>query len=160
MLAWVYAAVVGICLLTFRSWKATLCIVTPLGLVSVLMYGLMSFLNIGLKISTLPVAVLGVGIGIDYGIYFLSRLKKFLDEGLIFREAYFKTIRVTGDAVLVTGLTLAAGVSTWVFSALKFQADMGILLTFLFLANMLGALLLLPVLALSMYSVPGPKQTP
>ena len=160
MLVWVYAAVVGLCLLTFGSWKATLCIVTPLGLVSVLMYGLMSFLNIGLKISTLPVVVLGVGIGVDYGIYILSRLKKFLDEGLNLQEAYFKTIRVTGDAVLVTGLTLAAGVSTWVFSALKFQADMGMLLTFLFLANMLGALLLLPSLALSMYSVLGPKQVP
>lgn len=149
MLAWIYAAVAGLCLLTFRSWKATLCIVTPLGLVSVLTYGLMSVLDIGLKISTLPVAALGVGIGVDYGIYILSRLKKLLDEGMPLREAYSQTIRVTGDAVMVTGLTLAAGVSTWIFSSLKFQADMGLLLTFLFLANMLGALLLLPALALS-----------
>lgn len=160
MLVWVYAAVIGLCLLMFRSWKATLCIVTPLGVVSVLMYGLMSVLDIGLKISTLPVAVLGVSIGVDYGIYILSRLQRFLDKGLNLQEAYFNTIRVTGDAVLVTGMTLAAGVSTWIFSSLKFQGDMGLLLTFLFLANMLGALLLLPALVRSTLSFPGSKQLP
>ncbi|MDA2910835.1 MMPL family transporter [Nitrospiraceae bacterium AH_259_D15_M11_P09] len=158
MLLWIYAAVVGLCLLTFRSWRATLCIVAPLGLVSVLAFGLMSLLEIGLKVSTLPVAALGVGIGVDYGIYIFSRFKRLLDEGVSLHEAYLQTLRVTGNAVLVTGLTLAAGVSTWVFSALKFQADMGLLLTFMFLANMLGALLLLPSLAFVVYSVLGPKR--
>ena len=130
----------------------------PLGVVSVLAYAVMSLLDIGLKVSTLPVVALGVGIGVDYGIYIFSRLNSLLKEGIVLQEAYFQTMRVTGSAVLLTGLMLAAGVSTWIFSTLKFQADMGLLLAFMFLANMLAALLLLPSLAYVVYSVLGPKR--
>ena len=158
MLLWIYAAIVTLCLITFRSWRATLCIVMPLGVVSVLAYAVMSLLDIGLKVSTLPVVALGVGIGVDYVIYIFSRLNRLLKEGLDLQEAYFQTMRVTGSAVLLTGLMLAAGVSTWIFSTLKFQADMGLLLAFMFLANMLAALLLLPSLAYVVYSVLGPKR--
>ena len=147
MLAWIYSAVVGLCMLTFRSWKAAFCIIVPLGLVSVLAFGLMSLLDIGLKVSTLPIVALGVGIGIDYGIYILSRITRYLEDGMDLYEAYLRTLQVTGNAVLVTGLTLSAAVSTWAFSVLKLQADMGLLLTFLFFVNMLGALVLLPALA-------------
>ena len=147
VLLWVYGSVVALCLLTFRSWRVTLCIVVPLSIVSVLCYALMSLLGIGLKVSTLPVAALGVGIGVDYGIYIFSRMRHAMAEGSDLREAYFQTLQGTGSAVLVTGLTLSIGVSTWVFSALKFQADMGLLLSFMFLSNMLGALFLLPSLA-------------
>jgi predicted RND superfamily exporter protein len=147
MLIYIFTAVFVLCLVTFRSWRPAVCIVLPLGLVSVLCYALMSLLEIGLKTSTLPVAALGVGIGVDYGIYIFSRLKRGLENGLPLEEAYLRTLRVTGNAVLVTGLTLAIGVCTWIFSALQFQADMGILLTFMFLANMLGAIFLLPGLA-------------
>ncbi len=62
-------------------------------------------------------------------------------------QSYHETLKVTGSGVLVTGITLAIGTATWIFSPLKFQADMGILLTFMFLVNMLGAILLLPALA-------------
>ncbi len=147
ILLWVYAAVVFLCLITFRSVRVTLCIIIPLSIVSVLCYALMALLGIGLKVNTLPVAALGVGVGVDYGIYIFSRAVTAMGEGASLQEAYLETLRTTGAAVLVTGLTLAIGVSTWVFSALKFQADMGLLLSFMFLANMLGALLLLPSLA-------------
>jgi predicted RND superfamily exporter protein len=147
ILLWVYAAVISLCVLTFRSVRVTLCIIIPLSIVSVLCYALMSLLGIGLKVNTLPVAALGVGVGVDYGIYIFSRVVTSMQEGADLPEAYLQTLRTTGAAVLVTGLTLAIGVSTWVFSALKFQADMGLLLSFMFLANMLGALLLLPSLA-------------
>jgi uncharacterized protein len=151
ILLWVYAAVILLSLVTFRSLRITLCMIIPLCLVSVLCYALMSLLSIGLKVSTLPVAALGVGIGIDYGIYIFSRMKSEMDKGASVPQAYLETLRVTGAAVLVTGLTLAIGVATWVLSALKFQADMGLLLSFMFLANMLGALLLLPSLAYFMF---------
>ncbi len=151
MLVWVYAAIVALCLLTFRSIRGTLCIVIPLALVSVLAYALMAVLDIGLKVATLPVVVLGVGVGVDYGIYIYSRLSAFRREGLGLEEAYRRTLAMTGKAVIFTGMTLAIGVSTWMFSALKFQADMGILLTFMFLLNMVGAVLLLPALARLMF---------
>lgn len=147
MLLYVFSAIILLCLVTFRSVRATLCVVLPLGLVSLLAYALMTLLEIGLKVSTLPVVALGVGIGVDYGIYIYSRLQSILAEGKSLPEAYHKTLTVTGNAVLFTGITLAIGVFTWIFSPLKFQADMGILLTFMFLVNMLGAVLLLPALA-------------
>jgi len=155
MLLYIYAAVILLSLLAFRSWRASLCIILPLSLVSVLAYALMSLLGIGLKTSTLPVAALGVGIGVDYGIYIFSRMKSYLDKGVPLSTAYRQALQVTGSAVVITGLTLAIGVSTWIFSALQFQADMGILLTFIFLANMLGAILLLP--ALAVFLIPGKK---
>lgn len=147
ILLYVFAAIIILCLLTFRCWRATLCIVLPLGLVSLLAYALMSLLSIGLKVNTLPVVALGVGIGVDYGIYIYSRLQGLMQQGMALKDAYQRTLEIAGNGVLFTGITLAIGVATWIFSPLKFQADMGILLTFMFLVNMLGALLLLPALA-------------
>lgn len=147
ILAYVFAAIILLCLLTFRSLRSTLAITLPLGLVSLLAYALMTSLDIGLKVSTLPVVALGVGVGVDYGIYIYSRFQAHLDEGLGIYQAYHETLKVTGNGVLVTGITLAVGTATWIFSPLQFQADMGILLTFMFLLNMVGALVLLPALA-------------
>lgn len=147
IMLYVYAAIIILCLLLFRSIRATLCIVLPLLVVSLLGYAFMRWLDIGLKISTLPVIALGAGIGVDYGIYIYSSLRRHWTEGVPLVDAYRATLSETGVAVLVTGLTLALGVSTWMFSALKFQADMGLMLAFLFLGNMIGALVVLPALA-------------
>jgi predicted RND superfamily exporter protein len=143
----VFAATILLCLVSFKSVRATACIILPLGLVSLLAYALMAVLEIGLKVSTLPVAALGVGIGVDYGIYIFGRMGGLLKAGRTLEDAYRETLTVTGNGVVFTGLTLALGVVTWIFSPLKFQADMGLLLTFLFLFNMLGAILLLPAIA-------------
>jgi predicted RND superfamily exporter protein len=147
ILLWVFGAVIGLCLLTFRTWKATLCIVIPLALVSWLAYVVMVYLQIGLKTSTLPVVALGVGIGVDYGIYLYAKLRTALEAGAYFEDAMYTAFTQTGSAVVFTGLTLAIGVSTWLCSDLKFQADMGVLLTFMFLVNMLGAIVLMPAIA-------------
>ncbi len=146
ILLWVYSAIVVLCLITFRSIAATLAIVLPLALVSYLAYTVMALLGIGLKVNTLPVVALGVGIGVDYGIYIYSRLQSLLKEGCPLDVAYYRTLRLTGRAVLFTAVTLAVGVGTWLFSPLKFQADMGLLLAFFFLLNMIAAILLLPAL--------------
>lgn len=148
---WVFGAVITLCLITFHSIRATICIVLPLLLVSYLGYALMVYLEIGLKTSTLPVVALGVGIGVDYGIYLFSRLSEGLKEGMAFEDAMHNAFTRTGSAVVFTGLTLAIGVSTWIFSDLKFQADMGVLLTFMFLVNMLAAIIILPALARWLY---------
>ncbi|BBB31142.1 efflux RND transporter permease subunit [Neptunomonas japonica] len=147
MLAWVYGVVSILCLLTFRSIKTVICIIAPLALTSVLCQALMAYLGIGVKVATLPVIALGVGIGVDYGIYIYSRLNSYLLQGKGLPEAYLATLKTTGSSVAFTGLTLAIGVVLWLFSPIKFQADMGVLLTFMFLWNMLGALILLPALA-------------
>ncbi|MBT00742.1 MAG: RND transporter [Oceanospirillaceae bacterium] len=146
MLIWVYGVVSLLCLLTFRSIRTVVCIIAPLALTSLLCQALMARLGIGIKVATLPVIALGVGIGVDYGIYIYSRLNTLLKQGLDLPEAYLETLRSTGKSVAFTGFTLAIGVVLWVFSPIQFQADMGLLLTFMFLWNMLGALILLPAL--------------
>lgn len=147
ILYWVFGAVIALCLITFRSLRATLCIVVPLVIVSYLAYALMVSLGIGLKTSTLPVVALGIGIGVDYGIYLFARLLSGLKAGEYFEDAMFEAFKDTGTAIVFTGLTLAIGVSMWIFSDLKFQADMGLLLTFMFLVNMFAAIILLPAMA-------------
>lgn len=146
MLALVFGSIILLCLVTYRTVLGTLSIVLPLVVVSTMTEALMAIYGIGLKVNTLPVVALSVGIGVDYGVYIYNRLEVFLKEGYDLREAYYRTLRVTGRAVIFTGLTLAAGVGTWVFSSLQFQADMGILLSFTFFANMIAAIILIPAL--------------
>ncbi|WP_028115435.1 efflux RND transporter permease subunit [Ferrimonas senticii] len=155
MLVYVYAAVFVLCLISFRSIMATIAVVVPLLLVSVLAQALMTYLQIGLTVSTLPVIALGVGIGVDYGIYILSTMAPLLRDGMPVSQAYRQALIERGNAVVFTGITLAVGVSTWVFSDLKFQMDMGILLTFMFLVNMLAAILLLPALIKLLWRQPA-----
>ena len=147
MMGWVYAVTIVLSLLAFRSIAGTLCIVIPLVVVSLLGNAMMAILNIGLKVNTLPMMALGVGVGVDYAIYIYSAMMSFVKTGDSLSEAFYKAMRLTGKAVIFIGLTLGAGVCSWIFASLKFQADMGILLTFLFLTNMLGAILILPALA-------------
>jgi predicted RND superfamily exporter protein len=143
----VYSVVAALVFLSFRSGVAVICIIVPLGLTSALCQALMAELGIGIKVATLPVVALGVGVGVDYGIYIYNRLVYYLKQGLDMQEAYYMALSTTGRAVAFTGIALGVGVITWMWSPIKFQADMGKLLTFMFLWNMVGALWLLPGLA-------------
>lgn len=148
MLWLVYGIVIIMCWLTFRfSIIAVICVITPLVLTSLLCEALMAVFGMGLKVGTLPVIALGVGIGVDYGIYIYSKMMEFMAKGQDLREAYFNTLCVTGKAITFTAVSLALCVGTWAFSDIKFQADMGILLTFMFVWNMVGAMWLLPAMA-------------
>ena len=147
MLLYVYLAVMALCFVTFRSWRAVVVAVVPLMITSLLCEALMVALGMGVKVATLPVIALGVGIGVDYALYLLSVQLAQQRKGLSLGAAYQKAVQFTGKVVALVGVTLAAGVFTWAFSPIKFQADMGILLTFMFLWNMLGALILIPALS-------------
>jgi len=147
MLLLVYGAVLVLCFVTFRSWRAVVVAVLPLVLTSFLAEALMVALGMGVKVATLPVIALGVGIGVDYALYILSVTLAQLREGKSLSESYYCALLFTGKVVMLTGVTLAVGVITWTASPIKFQADMGLLLAFMFLWNMLGALILLPALA-------------
>jgi uncharacterized protein len=147
MLLYVYTAVIALCFVTFRSWRAVLVAVIPLAITSILCEALMVLLGIGVKVATLPVIALGVGIGVDYALYLLSVQLAGQRRGRTLVRAYGDAVMFTGRVVALVGVTLAAGVVTWAFSPIKFQADMGILLTFMFLWNMVGALVLIPALS-------------
>ncbi|MDP2065374.1 MAG: MMPL family transporter [Burkholderiaceae bacterium] len=163
MLLWVYAAVIVLCWVTFRSWRAVLVAVLPLVLTSILCEALMVVFGMGVKVATLPVIALGVGIGVDYALYVLSVTLTRMRAGESLAEAYAQALKFTGRVVMLTGVTLALAVGTWAFSPIKFQADMGILLAFMFIWNMVGALVLLPALAhflLAPAKSPRPLATP
>ena len=128
----------------------------PLVITSVLCEALMVALGIGVKVATLPVIALGVGIGVDYALYLLSVQLAQQRAGASLAEAYRSALRFTGKVVVLVGVTLAAGVVTWALSPIKFQADMGILLAFMFLWNMVGALVLIPALSHFLLRSGGP----
>jgi predicted RND superfamily exporter protein len=158
MMFWVYGAVILLCLLTFRSVPGVICAVLPLMLTSILCEALMVGLDIGVKVATLPVIALGVGVGVDYALYVLTVILNKTRNGVPLRQAYFETLNFTGRVVALIGVTLAAGVITWAWSPIKFQADMGILLTFMFLWNMVGALVLMPALAVFLLKPKDPAR--
>jgi predicted RND superfamily exporter protein len=143
----VYGSTALLCLITFRSVRATVVALIPLVITTILCKALMVWLGIGLKVATLPVIAVGVGVGVDYALYLLSVQLACQRRGDSLRAAYRRSLDFTGKVVALVGMTMAAGVVTWAWSPIKFQADMGILLTFMFLWNMLGALVLTPALS-------------
>nr|WP_272880916.1 MMPL family transporter [Pseudomonas fragi] len=147
MLAALFGSVALFCWLTFGSLRAVLCILVPLAIVAILCNALMATLGIGLKVATLPVMALGVGVGVDYGIYLYERIAHEMADGKDLRTAFYQAMCQRGTAAVFTALTMSIGVCTWAFAPLKFQADMGVLLSFMFLVNVLGAIFLLPALA-------------
>ncbi len=154
MLLYLYSAVILLCYITFRSWRAVLVALIPLLITSTICEALMVLLGIGIKVATLPVIALGVGVGVDYALYLLSVQLSAQRAGLPLQEAYTQAVGFTGKVVALIGVTMAAGVITWAWSPIKFQADMGILLAFMFIWNMIGALILIP--ALSAFLLRGP----
>ncbi|MEG7359564.1 efflux RND transporter permease subunit [Pseudomonas citronellolis] len=156
MLLYVYGAVVLLCFITFRSWRAVIVAVVPLMVTTILCEALMVLLGIGVKVATLPVVALGVGIGVDYSLYLLTIHLMYQRQGQPLKAAYSGALASTGKVVALIGITLSAAVVTWAWSPIKFQADMGILLAFMFLWNMLGALVLVPSLAV--FLLPDLKQ--
>ncbi len=160
---WVYAVLFVFIFLSFRSAAGIISIMGPLALSSMLTYAFMAFADIGMKSATLPVVALGVGIGVDDGIYLWSVLTAYLKAGETLQGAWLQALRHTGKAVIFTSLALIVSVSTWLLSGLQFQADMGLLLVFMFTSNLFGAVLLLPALAWLTLRVPGacfPRPSP
>ena len=157
ILIYVFCAVIILVHLAFRSFSAVFIIIAPLALVSIMAYAVMGILEIGLKVNTLPVVALGIGIGVDYGIYLYSRLMEQYNNNNHIASAYEITLATTGYSILFTGVTLSLGVLSWIFSPLKFQMDMGILLVFMFFVNMLTALTLIPALLATYLRLSGSK---
>ncbi|MCP4717439.1 MAG: MMPL family transporter [Deltaproteobacteria bacterium] len=135
------------CAINFRSITAGFILTVPLAVSNVLTFALMGAYNIGLTVNTYPVASVGIGLGVDYGIYFVSRLIEEGRSGADLDEAIYQTLRTNGKAIVQIATTLTVGLLIWIFSPLKFQAEMGALLAILLFLNMLGALFLVPTLA-------------
>ena len=123
----------------------------------------MKELQICLTVATLPVMVLAVGIGVDYAFYIYNRLQLHLASGEDIVKSLENSILEVGMATIFTAITLAVGVATWSFSELKFQADMGKLLAFMFVVNLVMAMTTLPALAVwleRLFPRRGPVRAP
>lgn len=151
---YVYAVIIVFLWLSFRNAAGVFSILLPLYTVSSLILAMMTIEGIGMKVATLPVAALAVGIGVDYGIYIYSTIEEFVKKGMSLADAYFETLRMTGKPVMFTGLVLSGSVATWLWSGLQFQADMGLLLTFAFFANMIGAVVICPAICRYLMKLP------
>lgn len=160
LLGCVYAAIALLCFIAFRSWRAVIVAVLPLMLTSAMAEALMVALGMGLKVATLPVLALGAGIGVDYALYLLSVQLAHQRAGAPFAEAHRRALSSVGRMVALVGLVLATGVLTWAVSPIKFQADMGLLLAFMFVWNMLAALTLVPALSHFLLRDIGPHRRP
>ena len=134
------------CGLAFRSVVAGLLFIVPLALSNYVTYAMMGALEIGLDVNALPVVSLGVGLGVDYGLYVVSRIIEEYRLKPDMDHAIRRAVATAGKAVLFTATTMVAGIVFWAWSFLKFQADMGILLAVWMCISMLGGLFLLPAL--------------
>ena len=153
MLLYVYAAILGMVLFVYRDFRAAVACCMPLTIATFIGYWFMKTFEIGLTVATLPVMVLAVGIGVDYALYIYNRLQMHLADGETMITAMGYALEFEGMATIFTALTLSVGVATWAFSVLKFQADMGMLLSFMFIINLVMAFTALPALAVVLEKV-------
>ncbi len=142
----VYAAVILLSLVALRSWRAVAVTVLPLASTSIACQALMVWAGVGVTLATLPVIALGVGIP-DYALYLLSVQLAHQRAGRSLAEAHRRSLEFTGRSVALVALTLATAVASWAFSPIRLQAEMGLLLAFMFLANAAGAFVLVPALS-------------
>jgi len=163
MMLYVYAAIMLLVLVVYRDLRAVIACCLPLTVGTFIGYWFMKEFQIGLTVATLPVMVLAVGIGVDYAFYIYNRLQGHLAAGQPIVKAIEHSILEVGMATIFTAITLAIGVATWSFSALKFQADMGKLLAFMFIVNLVMAMTALPALAVVLERIfprRGPVRAP
>ncbi|NLH49736.1 MAG: MMPL family transporter [Myxococcales bacterium] len=133
-------------MLVYRSVLAGLLFLLPTAISNYLTYALMGALGIGLDVNTLPVVSLGVGLGVDYGLYVIGRMEEEYAISGDWGIATTRAITTAGKAVFFTATTMVLGMIFWAFSFLRFQAEMGLLLAFWMVISMLGGLILLPTI--------------
>jgi len=145
-LALVFLTVFVFCGLAYRSFVAAILLCVPLLVASLVAFMYMVIRDIGLDINVLPVAAVGIGVGVDYGIYILSRMEEeFKNTGGDWNAATHTTMNSAGKGVVITAITVIIPILLWpIMADLKFQAEMGLLLSFIMFFDMLGALFFLP----------------
>jgi hypothetical protein len=146
MTAAAFLVILVVCAVTYRSLVAALLLVVPLGIANLVVNAYMAARGIGLDLNTLPVIGVGVGFGIDYGIYLLSRVEEAMQTGAGIDAAVRDALARSGRTVAFTALTMAAGMLCFTPTALRFVGEMAALLALWMLASGATALTLLPAL--------------
>lgn len=147
ILFWLNVVILFVCGAAYRSLVAGVILLIPVNLSNVMLAMLMAHMGIGLDVNTLPIAAIGIGVGIDYGIYLLTRICEEFQQYKKMEPAIVAAVTTTGKAIFFTASIVVVGIMPWYFmSELKFLADMGLLLVILMLINMVSALIMVPLL--------------
>ena len=133
-----------LCTLTYRSSVAGMVFMVPVIISNTITFSVMAWMGIGMNINTVPVAALGIGLGVDYSFYIADRIKEELALGKDALTAITIALHSTGSGVLVTALVLIISVMLWSISSLRFQAEMAMLMSIWLGVSTLSALLLMP----------------
>jgi predicted RND superfamily exporter protein len=152
-IALIFAVIFVLHSLTYQSASSGGIIFLQIATATMISLAYMAIRGIGLNINTLPVQSVGVGIGVDYAIYLVDRIRQECADTGDIDEAVRRAVRTTGMAVTFTATTITAGIFLWSFSSLRFQAEMAYLLVMLMILNMLGAITVVP----AFYSILRPK---
>jgi predicted RND superfamily exporter protein len=129
----------------YQSLHAGWLMVLPMLFATAMTYVYMGFEHIGISVNTMPVIMVGVGVGIDYAVYFMDRIREEMPKVGNIRQAAINAVSTTGYAVSFTACTLIAGVVLWVFmSGLRFQSDAAALLSFMLVVNAIAAMMIVP----------------
>jgi predicted RND superfamily exporter protein len=136
------------CSFAYRSLVAGVLLLIPVNLANAMLTASMSIAGLGLDVNSLPILAIGIGVGIDYGIYLLSRIcEEYHAHGQDWGRTITAALTTTGKAIMFTASIMLVGILPWYFlSGLKFMADMGLLLVLIMLINMVLSLVVLPLL--------------
>lgn len=135
-----------LCTVVYRSSMAGLFFMVPVVLANTLTFSFMAWRDIGMNINTVPVAALGIGLGVDYALYVVDRIKEELGRGNDLLDAIKRSVHTAGKGVMITATTLIVAVLLWSFSSLKFQAEMGMLLALWLFVSAVTAIFVMPSL--------------
>ena len=135
------------CSYAYSSYKAALILLIPVNLANLMLTAFMVILGIGLDINSLPILAIGIGVGIDYGIYLVSRICEEYHQCQSFEKAISDSLTTCGKAILFTALLMTIGIAPWYFlSEFKFLSEMGMLLVVVMGLNTVLSLVLVPLL--------------
>jgi predicted RND superfamily exporter protein len=139
-----YVTIFLVVCLTYWSVAAGFYLIVPLLIANEVVNAYMGGRGIGINVQTLPVVTVGVGFGIDFAFYVVSRVREELATRGSVEDATREALRTAGKAVTFTALTMIAGILFWSFSSIRFDADMGLLLALWMAVSFLASVTLLP----------------
>ena len=139
-----YVTIFLVVCLTYWSLAAGLYLIVPLLIANEVVNAYMGGRGIGINVQTLPVVTVGVGFGIDFAFYVVSRVREELATRGSIEDATREALRTAGKAVTFTALTMIAGILFWSFSSIRFDAEMGLLLALWMAVSFLASVTLLP----------------
>ena len=129
----------------YTSWHSGFLILVSMGFATSLSYACMGILGLGLNVNTVPMIAVGIGLGVDYAIYMMDRIKEEIHIADNLQEAIVRAVGTTGVAIAITATTLIGGIILWIFvSDLRFQADAAKLLMIMLILNAAAATFLVP----------------